>query len=280
MKTIWQKNYSNTFFLFVIGFFSPIVNCENAEPTPNEQPVLNIFIHGTLIVQSHFKYLRKDAERKTGLLPASSFKENSKRLKFAKALNATDPKKYPLNSFYFFNWSGRLSFAEREKSAEQLYNELIKLIKNCKANPIINIFTHSHGGSVALELANIKNNQNLKINHLILMACPVQESTKKLVHKEIFKKVTSLYSSDLLQIIDPQRIYKKNKAEKGKKIPWFSGRTFESNAKVYNVKVKINGKDLKHRDFLYSPFINKLENILTQINTKTLSGKYDIEIKA
>jgi hypothetical protein len=111
---------------------------------------------------------------------------------------------------YTFGWSGRLSRWEREKAAfnlyEQLKQEIIRLQKKHSTENIkIEIVAHSHGGNVALNLAQVeeKGGSNLCIDRLVLLGTPIQNETHAFVESHVFKKVFNIYSTgDYIQIFD------------------------------------------------------------------------------
>jgi hypothetical protein len=113
-------------------------------------------------------------------------------------------------SFYTFGWDGRLSKDNRLMWSQRLYLELFNEIEKIKnkfkpKNLTINIFAHSHGGNVVLNLAAAekKYNKNLSIDRIILLGTPVQSETKCYVNSPIFKNIYSFYSTgDNMQIID------------------------------------------------------------------------------
>lgn len=113
-----------------------------------------------------------------------------------------------LVSYYTFGWSGNLSQKSRTRWSEKLYVALIEKIKKINdqgdyAN--VTILAHSHGGNVALKLANIekKYKKNLKIKNLILFGTPIQKETADLIYSDIFDSIYNIYSrGDLIQVID------------------------------------------------------------------------------
>ncbi|MFH1461620.1 MAG: hypothetical protein ABIF12_01615 [bacterium] len=110
-------------------------------------------------------------------------------------------------SYYTFGWSGHLNQKRRICWAENLYNDLINEIKKINNNKNINItiLAHSHGGNVALKLAEIekKYQKGLKIQKLILFGTPIQKETSELIYSDIFEKVYNIYSrGDPVQVID------------------------------------------------------------------------------
>ena len=100
------------------------------------------------------------------------------------------------------------------------------------------------------------------VDELILLACPVQEKTKHLIVDDCFTKVYSFYSDgDIIQIIDPQGLYKNSKAKK-----LLSERTFDQHAKLYQAQVEMNGRSLMHIDFLWTSFSQHLPSLCNSLD--------------
>lgn len=105
---------------------------------------------------------------------------------------------------YTFGWDGRIDKEKREKWGQILYQELIKKVKE-NNNIIIEIYAHSHGGNVALNLARGEKKlyKNLKIERLVLFGTPIQKESLELSKSKIFKKIYNLYSTnDFMQIFE------------------------------------------------------------------------------
>lgn len=226
---------------------------------------ITIFVHGSRgFSRLLFTYTDEDNKIK----PIKDVPTKYVTHKIADSLAIRDPKKFPLNSFYVFGWSGRLNNKIRFEAAKILFEEICKLIENLKIdhpNFSINLITHSHGGNVALNLANVAKELGLKfkIDNLILLACPVQAVTSQLIHSEIFNNVYNIYScSDWWQILDPQGVHSENK---GKKVPLFSGRKFENCPKLKQVEVKFRGKLSAHAAFLTAKFFKRLPYLLNKM---------------
>lgn len=253
--------------------------------------MITIFIHGTLLFPNlifmlppirHFFYCPP------GLTKAKKLSIKYQMAKIARTLSAEDKKRFNLNNFYLFGWSGCLNATARKNAAHELYCALQKICKKNKQNKI-RLITHSHGGNVALYLrliaqeeskANCKlnniNSSSVNINtkyahdntyftieELILLACPVQERTAEFISDPFFRKVYSFHSDyDLIQVIDPQAIhdildhYKSfYSASLG---PLFSERHFNHSSNLKQVQIKINNYSLSHIDFLFLKFIKLL----------------------
>lgn len=225
---------------------------------------LTIWVHGTkltpTIVCAHFFF------RLPGMNPATDYKPCYHKRQLAELLCNIDPEQYALDHFYFFGWSGKLCFAEREKASEDLLQAILKLTREYEEQhqkkPKIRIITHSHGGNVALNLARINEQKQLIIDELILLGCPVQENTKHFIKADCFKKVYAFYSgSDMFQIIDPQGLYKKSVSKK-----IFSERIFDQHQKLRQAHIKLHGRSLMHIEYLCFPFLTQLPQLCRQID--------------
>lgn len=109
-------------------------------------------------------------------------------------------------SYYTFGWDGRLNENNRQLWAEKLAGALRHEIKTIKQkNPnlsiTLHILAHSHGGNVALHLANVSHTPC--VDRLVLFGTPATRKTTPLLTSPIFKKSYSFYSkSDLIQVLD------------------------------------------------------------------------------
>lgn len=200
---------------------------------------INVFVHGTIGLRSHmnfstFIHLMKDDIEEThykkavdqlrndpfffkiqpiqdlGLQPIQiPCKKNcSAASLFAKAFEKNmTPNPQIKNLYYTFGWSGLLSITERIKASKILYTALEKEVQKLtrfypKRNIHIRLVCYSHGGSVALHLAEIPH-KNLVIDELLLFGTPIQKETDYLIHDALFKKVYNFYSrKDLIQKMD------------------------------------------------------------------------------
>jgi len=230
--------------------------------TPSED-VVTIWIHGTKLtprfIFPHFFY------RKVGLHPASSY-DNKYHMRLMAETLCSDKTAFSFEHFYFFGWSGKLSFQERKNAAQHLYNEIQALQKQYRArtgtSPKIRIITHSHGGNVALNLAHyVADESTLLIDELILLACPVQDQTMHLMAHPVFKKVFSIYSDkDMIQVIDPQGLY-----ARGTSGSLFSRRTFPPLDKLVQIKIFMGERSLAHIEFLMLNFLRILPEIIQEV---------------
>lgn len=239
----------------------------NQEPAPcacsDDTPPITIWIHGTKLSKRIVPFF---AFCKPGLHHYSQTPKKYYLRTIAQTLIDYHPEQFPADTFYLFGWSGDLSHNARLAAAQKLYNELKVVIKEYKqmygAQPRVQIITHSHGGNVALLLAQFKHPQeDFCIDPLILLACPVQVKTKALVTDPLFERVYSLYScSDILQVLDPQGI-------QHEQAPLFSQRIFDcDNEKLVQVQLKLNGSPLSHLGFILKRFLCHLGKIVADID--------------
>lgn len=231
----------------------PIEAFEN----PKEGPWLTIWIHGTRLTPKvfakHFFHVNK------GLHKASELSLKYQHRAIAQTLSDLDTQQFDINNFYLFGWSDKLSFKQRKQAAKELHNALNLLAdyKNTHGvTPRIRIITHSHGGNVALNLAHFISDDHLVIDELVLLACPVQEQTKRLIEKPCFKKLYSFYSTrDMLQVLDPQGMYVEDWEDIDFEKDIFSQRKFSSHPKLKQIEVTYHNRGILHIEFL---LINKL----------------------
>jgi hypothetical protein len=150
-------------------------------------------------------------------------------------------------SCYVFGWDGRLEHANRVEWAQRLYSalsdEVKKVQETCGADEVeVDIFAHSHGGNVALNMVPVQRELSggLSINRLVMLGTPVQVETEKYVLDSMFKDVYLFYSQgDMIQVSD---VF----STKG-----LSKRRFEGEAeknKVIHVEVQIDKKNPSHSE--------------------------------
>jgi hypothetical protein len=259
--------------------------CPIAIHDDTTRPIITIWIHGTQLsvktLKTLYRVIAKPVQAlgiknlpnvhvEHGLHHVQNINNNNYIRKRLYTLSIASPCLYQFDHSYIFGWSGKLSFKERKKEAGILYNDLYMLIKSYKEKydkqPYIRIITHSHGGNVALNLANeyIKDpHPSMAIDELILLACPVQKETAAYAASPLFKKIYSLYShGDIIQILDPQGLH-----NKGKRFPLFSHRRFDYNPKIRQVFLTFNGRPMLHISFILSHFIKNLPAIIQEIDT-------------
>lgn len=237
---------------------------ECVEPT-----AITIFIHGTNLPDFflQFPFIYNLGYAPKGLSLAYDLHEKY-RLKNIQILAVEDPEQFPLESLYIFGWDGSLSFKKRHKEAEKLYHELCA-IRKCWPNIPITLIGHSHGGNIALNLARVaqeRRDDQLTIDRLVLLACPVQKATAHHIHAPCFKRIYALYSPiDCVQVLDPQGLYAESKTDSKSDCPLFSQRQFPHNEKLMQCRLRFNGHGMAHIDFILRPFLRKLPGILKDL---------------
>lgn len=259
--------------------------------------IITLFIHGTLppnavlkipVVNFFFCYPR-------GLSRAEDLNEKYQTRRLINAFCTSDPLQFDVENFYLFGWSGYLRFSERLKAAEELYKhlQLLKMTYEARGiKPLFKLVTHSHGGNVALHLAQVVKNDPqhvISIEELILLACPVQVETASLVNEPVFKKVFSVHSHhDILQILDPQGIHLFTESLKQHGLeftvkhlkrlgPVFSARHFLAEPNVIQLNVRYPNRELFHIEFLSPAIFSALPPLITMMKElkKTSASKAD-----
>ncbi len=257
----------------IVSYANRLRPRSQTHPSP---PPVTIWVHGTRFIRRpmHETFF----EGATRLRLAKYAPEEYYLRTIAQTLSKNDPLRFPFGTFYLFGWSGKLRATTREDAAKHLYNDLRNLTtaykKRYQEKPIIRIITHSHGGTVALNLAKVQTSPApFHIKELILLACPVQKNTRGYIADPLFEKLYALCSSlDVVQLIAPQiisNIYRTKKGHLRSKMEWppFSNRCFPGNPKLTQVKIKMNGRALFHHEFNTKPFVKVLPRIITTINS-------------
>ncbi len=265
--------------IFSIGAKKDDQSAQVTRDNQNKNPWVTIWIHGTRLTPKIL--FPKFFDVKPGLTKATHLDESYHHREIAQTLAKLDTERFKLDHFYLFGWSGKLSFKKRQDAARQLHTALTALITDYKnthgITPRVRIITHSHGGNVALNLAqHASKNNAFEIEELILLACPVQEETQELIKHPLFKTVYSLYSKiDMLQIADPQGIYGLASEEDLFDRTWFSQRLFPVHPKLKQAEITYNGRGILHVEFLLikkmAGFIEHLPAILQTLATNNES---------
>lgn len=238
-----------------------------------QQPVITIWVHGTKNTAQvlAIKPVRRFFDCLPGLHHKDELSTDFHLRTLADTITQADPHNFNPDHFYIFGWSGKLCFKARRQAAEDLYADLVMLLDDYRSKmgkePTLRIITHSHGGNVALLLAEIMDERQKEffIDELILLACPVQDYTAHLTQHEAFKKIYSIYSSgDLFQVGDPQGAYAENKDTA---TSFFSRRHFTPFPTIRHVMVTYNGRPSTHVEFILIRFAKLLPFALHAIDT-------------
>ena len=246
--------------------------------------LITIFIHGTLPPAGVMKLpvLKNFFWCPKGLSKVSEITQNFHIVELARLLCEQDSEIFDKNFFYLFGWSGSLRVKERKKAALTLHNEISTLVKNYKEEGIdvsLRVITNSHGGNVALHLAEISSENSFSIEELILIACPVQKETASSITHPLFKWIISAHSHlDVIQRIDPQGIHNflKSVHTHGLEFtvthlsnvgPLFSARHFNPSPNLTQIHVKYPSRELLHIEFILQDYMSSLPAFIRFIET-------------
>lgn len=230
---------------------------------------VTVFVHGTSLVLGKIVYTP------SGLHNFSKLSKIDVSYKFGLELARSDSLNFPLSDYYSFGWQGELDFKRRETAAEELAEQLLKLVEIYKKRGQrikLTVITHSHGGNVALNLAKVVANlspdqrQLLVIDRLIMLACPVQIKTRDYVHSLVFVNIYALYSKlDFIQVAAPQLSEFQNQLEQGE-IPG-SERVFPLDLRLKQAEIKAGWRPgIPHLEFIHPSFARKLPKILSRLD--------------
>ncbi|MCL4361368.1 hypothetical protein M1446_03365 [Candidatus Dependentiae bacterium] len=145
--------------------------------------------------------------------------------------------------YYTFGWSGLLSKKCRFTESKILYEHLKEELNKFKNKKIkLDIVGFSHGGNIALNLADIRAKfyaeDDFKIDNLILLGTPIQKINSHCINHDIFKNIYNFYSKyDTVQKMD----FLTSKQ-------FFSDRVFCNGflpEKVKQVNIQVASKNLK-----------------------------------
>lgn len=274
----FKKNHL-FFFLFighiVCGQIVCVEACSGTKATVQAQPHVTIYVHGTT-TKFGLKFLSKFCKEvsfgQPGIHNINQLPECALLKKDAALLQQYDPERFDVEHFYTFGWSGQLSFKAREIAGKQLFDELLALLKNYKNKygvcPQIRIMTFSHGGNVALNMAGhlpFLPCESVYLE-LIIVACPVQKVTEKLIEHECISQSYVISSTrDLLQVVDFYKFEKKR---------YFPERFFDTQkTNCCQIEVKINNRGLGHIDLMRS-FMLHLPYVLKLADSSLLRQPY------
>lgn len=109
------------------------------------------------------------------------------------------------NDYYTFGHLGVLSHRYRASVAKTLYTELLEKLKEAQdvyETVKVVLVTHSHGGTIALNMAAVENElkRGLSIDDLVMFGVPLQAETAPYAYHAMFKRVMNCYSlGDVIQ---------------------------------------------------------------------------------
>ena len=108
--------------------------------------------------------------------------------------------KADIQKYLIFGWSGFLNHGARRKAGFELYNSLADYCDQIRytygVDPELDLITHSHGGNVALWLAEAEKEckRNLKIDVLVMFGTPMQTEMACAIQSDVFRTMVMIYS--------------------------------------------------------------------------------------
>ncbi len=226
---------------------------------------INVWIHGTypaLNMLTHKKSpFRTWVYAPFGLSLAKDLPENYYFNQLAHNCSALNTTEYNLDHFYLFGWySSNMRPGRRKHEGKKLQQDLDVLLQEyrTKYDKIkLRLIGVSHGGNVVLNcIHHMPEYNNIQIE-VVLLATPIQESTREYVNNAPVHKIYSFYSNyDWMQRIDAQKFHH----DAPKKCPFWSSRTFKDSDRVVQVRLKINNKYIGHGK--YRSIAHYLPNIM------------------
>ena len=250
------------------------------------QHTITIFVHGS---RSPARIIMSNSRKsKYGLCSICDYDEDSLYNNIADSLTNNNNPNFDKNHFYVFGWTGSISFATRKKMAKRLYKKTSKLIKFYKTSygyyPKVQIVTFSHGGNIALHLAEYLpfiEGREIDLD-LVLIGCPVQAATENMIGCPCFSRVSVISSNgDVIQRLDPHNWYGPMRDKKTKA---FSRRFFdishldeERQQKIVQCAVTVNGKKPGHID-LSKSFMPHVAHVLAQRDRWTPGKILEVDV--
>jgi len=240
---------------------------EHLTPKENVVPNVTIWVHATKFMSFVGDYAH--ATPRPGLIHISEFSWTYRLKSLLQTISAADPIQFPLEHLYAFGWSGVLSFDERKKEAQNLYNAIKLLMVTYKnkygVEPHITLIGHSHGGNVILNVARVKDKDFTTKITAIMLGCPVQHETQEAIHDPLFEKVYSFYSeSDWIQAGDPQGFYLNDTNHERH---WeLSSRMFCFDAKMRQAQLQINSWGIWHLGYIRHYFLEILPRLVKELD--------------
>ena len=249
-----------------------------------EEVTITIFVHGSRPAG----FFARSSVSKSGLHGICEYDPTSYYCTVAEGFKKQSETKYSDDHFYIFGWPGSISFVQRKKMAKKLYEDTKKLLEQYQQEsgiyPTIQIVTFSHGGNIALYLAEhlpFFEYEDIELN-LVLIGCPIQATTEELASSPYFNHISILSSrGDVVQCIDPQNLYG---PRRDKKTYFFSRRFLDfddlnddAKQKVVQCAITVNKQTIGHAD-MSRAFMAHVPRILEQCAKKVSDTILDIDV--
>lgn len=249
---------------FSLSFFS--------QSYAQSEVTINVWVHGTypalkLLAHKHSPF-RSWIYVPHGLSLAKELPYHYYFRQLAYECQARDKQEYCVDHFYTYGWhSSTIRPQKRKVEGEKLYQSLCKLMKKYKQNYDIvkvRLVGVSHGGNVVLHcMSCMPFDCQGVLTEVVLLATPVQESTRSYVNNHAAKRVYSFYSdADWMQCLDIQKLH----SDAPKNCSFWSNRTFDNADRVVQVRLKIDGHFIGHGR--YRSIVKYLPRILQQVDQR------------
>lgn len=231
---------------------------------------ITVWVHGTYpvlgVLASKHSPFRSWIYVEPGISLAKNLPYDYYFNQLAHECHKRNPEAYNKNHFYTYGWySSKVRPAHRRMEGQKLFDAITVLLKEYKENYdsiTLRLVGVSHGGNVVLHCVRCMPFLEDGVDtEVVLLATPIQESTRDFVNSPHLKKVYSFYSDiDWMQRIDMQKCH----ADAPKKCPIWSRRTFKSSDKVIQIRLKINGQFIGHGR--YRSIVKHLPDMLKAVD--------------
>ncbi len=234
---------------------------------------VTVWVHGTYpalkVLRAKWCPVKPKIYVEEGLSLAKNLPHNYYFCRLVESLHDLNPELYNLNHIYTYGWhSSNVSPKQRIKEGKKLYEAIENLLLDYKKkydDIRLRIVGFSHGGNVILNMITHLPFKKITVPiEVVLLATPVQESTREFINNPHIHKAYSVYSKgDWLQRIDIQRFH--YNCPKG--APFLSSRVFKDTDKIKQICLTINGKKIGHAR--YRSILKYLPDMMLQIDKKS-----------
>jgi hypothetical protein len=238
--------------VYIHGILKPVMDLGDTIKIAKQKIKRSRYKYATEYIRKHSAMSRVQAMQAVGLVPIQmQVDENNNGSRalvavFRKLNEIMEiPKVKTYN--YTFGWSGLLSYASRQKAAFFLHAKLNRLVRHLRKrglNPIIKIYSFSHGGNVALQLANFepwKPNGKLNIAQLVMLGTPIQHDNDTLILHPMFQSIYHFYSNGDI----PQKLDFVSTQYKASYRRFHARKCFELPSKLTQIQIRLSKKTIK-----------------------------------
>jgi hypothetical protein len=218
LKIATQKQDGTWLTIFVHGSITPLLR----PPGPLLMTRLIMdrlegtrYLRATNIIRRDHFFMQDQPMQKVGLhkIDKNSSSSNPATI-IARIFDTLDARIHGRNPeknlYYTYGWSGIVGWKIRYNGTKQFYKDLSEKIQELNTQgifPKIRIIGFCHGGSLGLNLALIRKNENpdfiFDVDELITIGMPINRTMNLPLHDPMFKKVYNIYShNDIIQRLD------------------------------------------------------------------------------